>query len=221
MAQFPDTQWSLIRRSGDSPSARHVAFGELVRRYRSAIRAYFGARLSAEDADDATQSFLSASYEHAWWARADAEAGSFRSFLLMLLRRHLGHLREVRRLDQVDLEAAGELADVAPDSQRQFDTRFVLVLTARAVDALRLQYRERGREALFEQLVQLLSAPPEHGELKQIAESLQLPANTLTVELKRLRTRLRDQLAEELRGLCADPQAFAEDWSALRDLLER
>ncbi len=72
MAQFPDTQWSLIRRSGDSPSARHVAFGELVRRYRGAIRVYFGARLSADDADDATQTFLSASYEHAWWARADS-----------------------------------------------------------------------------------------------------------------------------------------------------
>jgi hypothetical protein len=37
------------------------------------------------DAEDAAQSFLAASFEHRWWAWADAVAGSFRGFLLMML----------------------------------------------------------------------------------------------------------------------------------------
>jgi hypothetical protein len=84
VAQFPSTRWSLIVRSGATPSARHAAFSELALAYRRAILNSF-ARLAPQDAEDVTQSFLEASYEHAWWSRADASAGTFRGFLLMNL----------------------------------------------------------------------------------------------------------------------------------------
>lgn len=220
MAQFPSTQWSLIRRSGETPSQRHIAFGQLALAYRNAILAFFRARLAATDAEDATQAFLTASYEHAWWARADAEIGSFRGFLLMLLHRHLGHLRGTRVEMTGACDVAPLLLDPLPSSDHQFDTRFALVLTGRALQVLRLHYRERGRGAMFKQLLPLLASPPEHGELKPIALSMQMPANTLTIELKRLRARLREQLRAELMNLCADEAAFASDWSALQRVLD-
>jgi len=219
MAKFPSTQWSLIRRSGDSPSARRLAFGELALSYRGAIRSFFSARLPAADADDATQGFMSASFEHAWWSRADAECGSFRGFLLLLLRRYLGHLLQARQDRPEASAASAEVADPAPTAEQLFDTRFALLLSARAIDNLRLRYRERGRGALFEQLLPLLAAPPEHGRFKHIAESLGLPANTLTVECKRLRTRLRERMRAELLELCADQQAFDDEWAALERVL--
>ncbi len=219
MAQFPSTQWSLIRRSGETPSQRHTAFGELALAYRKAILTFFRARLTATDAEDATQSFLTASFEHAWWARADAEVGSFRSFLLMLLHRHLGHLRDAARPPGEDANAIDALADPAPSAELQFDTRFALILTSRAIDTLRTRYRERERGGLFEQLLPLMSAPPEHGELKRSAECMQMPANTLTIELRRLRARLREQLRVELMNLCADQASFESEWMTLQQVL--
>ena len=218
MAQFPSTQWSLIRQAGSTSSGR-AAFGELARTYRSAIVAFFRTRMDADTAEDAAQSFLALSFEHAWWTRADAALGSFRGFLLLLLRRHLGHLRAQRAAtdDDADLEA---VADEMPAADRQFDLRFALALTTRAVDMQRARYRERGRRDLFEQLLPLLSSPPEHGELKRIAETLGVPANSLTVELQRLRKRLREEMRGLLQELCANETSFATEWMALQRILD-
>src|SRR5262249_8539931 len=144
--------------------------------------------------EDAAQSFLASSYEKVWWSRADADLGSFRSFLLMLLRRHAGHVRDAATPAHDDGDDADELADDTPGAERQFDSRFALVLTANAVAGQRERYRERGRADLFERLMPLLSSPPAHGELKVIADSLRMSANTLTVELQRLRKRLREEM---------------------------
>ena len=218
MAQFPDTQWSLIRRSGESPSAQYAAFSKLARAYRPAILAFFRTRLPAEDAEDAAQSFLTASFEHRWWARADAGIGSFRGFLRVLLRRHLGHLRDAQP-PAGSSDALDHLPDPEPDAERQFDARFVLLLTQHALERLRAHYRQHGREALFDGLLPILSAPPAHGELQDIAAQIGLRPNTLTVERKRLRERLRDALREELRQLCADEAALDAEWSELQALL--
>jgi DNA-directed RNA polymerase specialized sigma24 family protein len=217
MAQFPSTQWSLIRQAGSSTSGR-AAFGELALAYRGAILAFFRARLGADAADDATQSFLALSFEHAWWARADAALGTFRGFLLLLLRRHLGHLRE--QPPAASTYALETVADETADADRQFDLRFALALTQRALDAQRARYRERARGELFEQLLPLLSSPPEHGELKRIAETLGVPPNSLTVELQRLRKRLRDEMQAQVRDLSADENAFAEEWAAMQRILD-
>ncbi len=215
MAQFPSTQWSLIRRSG-SPSSRHVAFAELARGYRDAILAFCRARLDVSTAEDATQSFLASSFEHDWWSRADADAGSFRGFLLLLLRRHLGRIDGA--FDNAT-ELVTDVEDPLPPTDRQFDARFALALTARALETLRASYRARGREALFNQLLTLLAAPPEHGELKAVATTLGMPANTLTIELQRMRKRLRQQVRAQLKELCADQATLDSEWAILQGVL--
>jgi len=68
-------------------------------------------------------------------------------------------------------------------------------------------------------LLPLLSAPPGHGELKSVAASLDMPANTLTVELQRLRKRLREEMRAQLAQLCADETTFAAEWSVLQRVL--
>jgi len=223
MARFPDTQWSLIRRSRNASTGR-AAFDELARAYRLAILAFFRARMDAGASEDATQSFLALSYEHDWWSRADADLGSFRGFLLLLLRRHLGHLRESvarepRHLQIEDPAAASGDIDRSPSAEDQFDARFVLVLTARAIDSQREQYRARGKASLFERLLPLLGSPPEHGQLKALAATMDVPANTLTIELRRLRERLRETLREHVMDLCIDEAAFKAEWAAVQKIL--
>jgi DNA-directed RNA polymerase specialized sigma24 family protein len=197
-----------------------VAFGELTRMYRPAIVAFFRARLGMEAAEDATQSFLAASFEKVWWSRADAGIGSFRSFLLLLLRRHVGHVHDSALLQIDHTNDATEIADDAPDAARQFDSRFALLLTTHAIEAQRARYRERQRGDVFERLLPLLSAPPEHGELKSIATGLQMPPNTLTVELQRMRKRLREEMRAQLEQLCADDATFSAEWVALQRVLD-
>ena len=135
----------------------------------------------------------------------------------MLLRRHLGHLR-AKPDGGTELDDA-ELADPAPAADQHFDARFALALTARAVNVLRADYRKRDRGALFEQLLATLGSPPEHGELHRIAGSLGIRANTLTVELARLRKRLREQLRAELEQLCADQETLESEWTILQRVL--
>jgi DNA-directed RNA polymerase specialized sigma24 family protein len=219
VAHFPSTQWSLVRQSGMTPSGR-TAFAELACTYRAAILAFFRARLPSGDAEDATQSFLASSFEHAWWSRADAQLGSFRNFLLVLLRRHVAHLRDARKPSAdaaVDIDAS---ADDAPAADRQFDLRFVVALTSRAIDEQRVRYSQRDRRELFERLLPLLTSPPEHGELKTIAATMGMPANSLTVELNRLRQRLREQMRQLVEDLCADERSFAAEWEAVQHILE-
>ncbi len=215
MAGFPSTQWSLIRAGAGDEAQRRASFGELVRRYQPAIRAYLRARLPAGQADDAMQAFLLQSFEHDWFARADPALGSFRGFLLLMLRRHAQRWHERADPAGVALVEAPE-GIAADDPERAFDARFLLTLTAEAVDRLRAVYADRGRTALVDVLMPLLTEPPGQGDLVAAAASLGMPPNTLAVELRRFRSRLSEMMRQQLAELCADPEAAERDWQSLR-----
>lgn len=217
MAQFPSTQWQLIRGSALSQDDRRGAFAALVENYRPAILAYLRARLGAEDAEDALQSFLASSYEHGWFARADPEFGSFRAFLLVMLKRHVGHWRGLRShaVEELDGDVIAD-PDAGVDPERAFDARFLVTMTTQALTGLRLTYAARNRAALYDSLLPLLSSPPAHGDLAALAVRLEMPANTLAVELKRLRERVAGALRAHLAELCVDAATAERDWQVLR-----
>jgi hypothetical protein len=97
-SDLPTTRWSLIRASGSDHTQAVVVWEELVVAYRPAILTYFKRALPAADAEDLCQSFIADSIDKSWWARADAERGSFRSFLFMMLRRFQGkHFARLQR----------------------------------------------------------------------------------------------------------------------------
>lgn len=215
MAGFPATQWSLIRGSAADEAERRAAFGELVRRYQPALRAYLRARLPAGQAEDAMQAFLLQSFENDWFARADPALGSFRGFLLLMLRRHAQRWRERSCPESVELEGI-DCGSPTDDPERAFDARFLLTLTADAVSRLRAVYADRGRAALVEALLPMLTEPPGPGDLVAAAARLDMPPNTLAVELRRFRARLADAMREQLAGLCVDSETAEKDWQALR-----
>lgn len=219
MAVFPTTRWSLIRasdRPGDDVAA---AWGELVSNYRPAILGFFRRSALATEADDLAQEFLLRSMRDGWWARADPEVGSFRRFLLVLLKRFLSMQREAghRRFEVVGIAAEEAAGEDSPE--RSFDLEFALCLTRGALADLRGEYASDGRGKLFDSLQPWLAEAPAHGELAALGARLGIAPNTLAVQLKRLRLRFQKAVRAALAELSVDAEHASADFDALRMVL--
>jgi len=227
MSAFPTTRWSLIRASQQPPRDAAAAWSALVRDYRPAIVAYFRRGVLARDAEDLAQEFLLHSMQAGWWSRADADAGSFRRFLLALLKRfRLNRENTAQQRREVlvatnDSDGAHTAASAEDSPEAQFDLQFALCLTRNALAALRERYARDGRDALFAQLEPWLADAPAHGELATLAAQLEIPANTLAVQLRRMRQRLQESIRAALAELCLERVQVDADLAALRDALAR
>lgn len=219
MAVFPTTRWSLIQASDRQPGEVAAAWSDLVRDYRPAIIGFFRRGACAREAEDLAQEFLLRSMRDGWWSRADREVGSFRRFLLVLLKRFLAmeHAAGHRRFELTG--AIVEERDHAQTPERQFDLEFALCLTRIALAQLRGEYESNGRGDLFDTLQPWLSETPEHGELVALSGSLGMTSNTLAVQLKRLRARFQKAVRAALADLSLDAEHAAADLDALRVVL--
>jgi DNA-directed RNA polymerase specialized sigma24 family protein len=201
---FPTTRWSLIVASGESEAAR-TAWSELAANYRSAIHAYFRCRFGTDMAEDLTQAFFAESIAGGWWARADLDRGSFRTYLRMLLRRF-----GVRRtVGSTRLSGSGQdvddLVDSHADPEVAYERDFARTLVGRALARLRDEQPDpREHEALLPSLLHR----GDHGDLKRLAVDLGLTHNTLLQRLRRMRIRLRELLRDEFTQLVADPASI-------------
>jgi DNA-directed RNA polymerase specialized sigma24 family protein len=219
MAVFPTTRWSLIRASDKQPGDVAAAWSDLVRDYRPAILGFFRRSALTRDAEDLAQEFLLRSMRDGWWSRADPESGSFRRFLLMLLKRFLSMHSDAgyRRFEVVGVSI--EEGDHGRTPERQFDLEFALCLTCTALTHLRNDYESSGRGEIFAALQPWLSEAPEHGELTALGARLGVAANTLAVQLKRLRARFQKGVRSALADLSVDAEHAAADLAALRVVL--
>ena len=220
MAVFPTTRWSLIQASDRVPGEVASAWNDLVRDYRPAILGFFRRGALAGEAEDMTQEFLMRSMRDGWWSRADPAVGSFRQFLLVLLKRFLAAQRDAgyRRFEVTGVEVEDSNAAQTPETQ--FDLEFALCLTRNALANLRREYEESGRADIFDDLQPWLSDAPEHGELVALGEKLAIAPNTLAVQLKRLRARFQKAVRSALAELCIDAEHAAADLVALRLVLD-
>lgn len=220
MSVFPTTRWSLIQASDPEPGEAAAAWGELVRAYRPAILGFFRRSVLTRDADDLAQEFLLRSMRDGWWSRADPEIGSFRRFLLVLLKRYLAQERDAghRRFESTGHATLEREHHDTPD--RQFDIDFALCLTRVALDELGEEYQRTGRGGIFAALVPWLSESPEHGELAALGEKMGVTPNTLAVQLKRLRVRLQKAVRSAHAELSIDAAHAESDMATLRLVLE-
>lgn len=219
MAVFPTTRWSLIRASDRQPGEVAAAWSALVRDYRPAIVGFFRRSALARDAEDLAQEFLLRSMRDGWWSRADPEVGSFRRFLLMLLKRFLAMQRDAGHRRFEVMGVAVEESDHGQTPERQFDLEFALCLTRTALTELGADYVGNGRGEIFAALQPWLSETPGHGELAALGTRLGVAPNTLAVQLKRLRARFQKGVRSALADLSIDAEHAAADLDALRVVL--
>lgn len=215
MAKFPTTRWSLIQTSDRTQAEIVAAWSDLVQAYHPAIVSYFRRRATRQDADDLAQEFMLRSIDDGWWARADPQAGSFRQFLRMLMKRFLANQMDAgyHRFERTR-KSHEDVADLqTPD--RYFDLQFALCLTRIALDDLRKDYESDGRGATFSALEPWLVEAPEYGELVVLGKQLDVSPNTLAVQLKRLRTRLQKAVRVAIKDLSLNDECAATERDAL------
>lgn len=232
--QFTTTHWSIVLAAGtgSAPAARE-ALERLCRTYWYPLYAFVRRRgHSPADAQDLTQGFFASLLEHDLVARADRQAGRFRSFLLGSLKHFLAHEHEratalkrgggqpVLSLEEFDSEEryALEPPDTAtPDTI--FDQRWALQQIENALTRLRADYASSGRGPLFDLLKDYVWGDKNALSLAEIAERLDLTGEAVKKSVQRLRQRFRDSLRAEVSQTVATPDQIDEELRHLRAAL--
>lgn len=232
--QFTTTHWSVVLAAGQSGSpASASALEQLCRAYWYPLYA-FVRRLghSPADAQDLTQGFFAYLLEHHLVARADREAGRFRSFLLGSLKHFLAHEHEratalkrgggqpVVSLDGFDPEErfALEPADTA-NPESIFDQRWARQQIENALGRLRAEYASSARGPLFDLLKDYVWGDQNALSLAEIAGRLELTEEAVKKSVQRLRQRFRDSLRTEVAQTVATPDQIDEELRHLRAAL--
>ena len=222
MSRFDTTRWSLVLQArGDEPQAR-MALEALCRTYRPAAIAYVRHRGYGNDAaDDLVQAFFLRFIDQSWHAGADRERGRFRTYLLTMLKRHLGasavEAGALKRGGDVHIDSLDAATDIDArdddDPERHFERTWAMTVLAHAFARLREEAEHTGKLDLFETLREFVLERPDDAEYAHAAEQLGLRRNTLAVAVHRMRHRLRALVEAEL----ADTAASAADLDAELD----
>lgn len=224
VARFKTTRWSLIETARSDSARSRAALEQLCADYRPPVLAYVRTHgFSAADAEDITQEFFARFVERAWYTQADPERGRFRALLLTALQRFMSDYRSracARKRGgghhHVTLdEAAGRLA-TAPSAEDVFARTWLSTVLGRALRQLEAEWREVGKNTQFERLIGLLDGRVEGAELDQLARELGLRRNTLSVQLHRLRSRLRQITREEMLRTVSTVEDLAVELAELR-----
>ena len=222
---FKTTQWSVVLQAGsrDSPQA-NAALARLCQTYWYPVYT-FVRRLGhgAEDAKDLTQEFFLRLLEKEYLKSLDREAGKFRSFLLVVLKRFLanewhranrqkrGGGRQIISLDEEDTELRylnEPMDDRSPE--RIFDLRWALALLAQVVNRLQAEMAEAGKEDLFCVLKDFLGGDT-GASYAEVAGRCQMSEGALRVTVHRLRRRYREILREEIASTVASLEQIEDE----------
>lgn len=223
---FPTTQWSIVMRlrSDDTAVARQ-AVEDIFTSYRYPLYGYLRSTgVNHEDAEDLLQGFFEKMLRTESLGTADQDRGRLRTFLLTSLSRFKLNFQrgEQRRHQHVRVEADLQDADAArwqlegpsthPTPEHDYDRLWAAELIAHTRARLLDKYAQRGRQALHDALVPLLSSTlPETGAFHDISARLGMTENALRVALSRMRKDFRDLLLEEVkRTLDTDSDARTE-----------
>jgi len=178
-ALFPSTRWTLVLAAQQDPELRRQAIRAVLEPRWRALYVLGRLRgLSAEDSEDAVQSFFARLLSDDGakvLGRLDPERGSLRAYLKRAFANHLENAREHARAEkrgggqrhaQVDdLEAKLASPGATPDSL--FDRTWAATLFDEALSALEAEYSSGSRSGPFEILKSLfaLGQSPSYAEL--------------------------------------------------------
>lgn len=231
---FPTTDWGLfVDIRGGSPAKKRAALDILARRYwKPVFRFLQFSGKDEESAKDLTQAFFAEWIEHNSFAKADAQRGKFRSFMLASLKRfaaneHRADHAQKRRpgagllsLDALmdDEEIRFEPID-AQTPDKAFDRAWACEVVNRVLKHLEAECRNKGHEAHFDIFAKRLIQPilygvvaPSMTDLGKVHGLTERQAGNLLETAKRAYRRL---LEEEIRLYAASDSEVSEE---VRDL---
>lgn len=181
-----------------------------------------------QQAEDLTQAFFAKVLEKHYLQSADPERGRFRTFLLTMFKRFIGHELE-RELSQ---KRGGQIPHFAIDfsdgerryrqepeeqwtAEKIFERRWALTLLDRVMKKLRQQFEDKGKSEFFELAAGFLTGSSEQN-FGEIAEQLEVSAGSLRVAVHRMRQQYRQFLHAEIANTLEDSADCESEINYLR-----
>ena len=235
-AQFCTTHWSVVLEAGASQDSRaQTALEELCRTYWHPIYCFVRRRgQSPEDAQDLTQEFFKRLIDRRAFSRVDRDKGRFRSFLLACLNHFLAkewrNRNTLKRgagqifvpIDMATAEegySGGQSRNQTPE--QLYDQRWALGVMERAMQRLRREFSESGKEGLFEELKGFLSVATDDGAYDLAAARLHMTRIAVATSVHRLRRSYRERVREEVAQTVTTPLELEEEMRYLLEVLRR
>jgi RNA polymerase sigma factor (sigma-70 family) len=229
--EFEPTQWTLLLQASQGTEAeREAAWDRLCRRYWKPLWhfARWAFQLSPEDAEDATQGFLSKVARLDLLSRADPARGRFRSYLLGCMKNHCLGLRKLEKAQRrggglaaisQPPEAFEELAAPASrELEQAVDRQWAEETLKAALARVGEDYAKRGLSercaALVATVVNGEELPPE-----ELAARLGVAAGQAPVERHRFRARLREAFHDVVRDTVTSQRELEAEAGYLLRLL--
>lgn len=227
----------VFRAASEDEKSERPAMGQLIEKYWQPL--YFFARrqgLSAADAEDATQSFLSELIHGSALAAADPAKGRFRTYLLTIWKRFLidraraenaakrgGHL-EITSIFCGDEEKAWLTYSNDPnshhDADRTYYQEWANTLVRTALKHVRIEYTQSQREATFQSLLPYLTKPLEADSYDDLGRKMGNSPGAAKVALHRLRQRFAIRLRQLVLETVEDPDDLDIEMEELKRCLE-
>ncbi len=219
-ARFATTQWSVVVAAGaDSSPAAGRALESLCAAYWYPLYAF--ARRGGDDvhtAQDRVQAFFATVLEKGYFAAADRDRGRFRTFLITAFRHHGSKERDRERAQKrggdrkhlsLDFARGEERYRLEPahdlTPERVFERRWALTLLDQVLGAVRDEFREAGREPLFDALKPYLVGGSPLPSYRNVGDAIGMTDGAVKVAVHRLRRRYRDRLRAEIADTVSDP----------------
>jgi RNA polymerase sigma factor (sigma-70 family) len=220
--QFRTTRWSMVLRAGAeqlSEADERRALEELCRAYWYPLYSFVRRRgHGSHDAQDLTQAFFARLFEKNAFALADRERGRFRTFLLRALDNFLVNEWEKMQRQKrgggcevfsLDAQAAEERYTHEPSSaltpERAFERRWIETLLDRVLSRLRDESAAAGQGERFERLKVYLVEDRGTVSFDEMARQLQMTEAAVKGVVRRMRSRYRELLREEVAHTVASP----------------
>jgi len=214
---FSSTTWSLVIAAGQDEDGGK-ALERLCRKHWRPIYIFVRCSgLSPSDAEDATQEFFIELLEREWLKKADPSRGSFRAYLLSLLRNFLANRRRVslakRRgggatiLPLDGIEGERELAKLSvtdSDPAGAYEASWANGVLTTAWERLEKEQNEAGKALLFELLRAFVTQAPGAGDYQRLSDELGMRRGQIALLIHRLNRRFTELIRAEVAETLAD-----------------
>jgi RNA polymerase sigma factor (sigma-70 family) len=228
--QFPSTEWTLVLAAGGDTSRAASALEKLCRVYWQPLYAYARRKGYAPAvSEDAVQGFLHTVIARRSIENVEVDGRRFRSWLLGGFGHHLANIHRHENAARrgggslplsIDEAEAALPSDPSLSPDQAYDRRWAqLVLTA-AMTRLREQQGRAGRAesyAALEPVVTMQAKTP----YRDLADRLGISEQAVSLQVFRLRQRLRDLVRSEVARTVLTPEDLEAELSYLLDIFRR
>ncbi len=186
-----------------------------------------------EDAKDLTQQFFARLLERNDFGGLDPARGKFRTFLLTAfthfianehdrahaLKRGGGH--QIISIDQFSPEELGDAAAAKFSPATLFDLRWAKTVVQAALQRLRAEMSQAGKQVQFDALKAFLTASASGDDYERAARNIGVEAVSVPVLVHRLRQRYRELVRAEVSQTVSSPVELEEEMRHLFEVLNQ